>query len=182
MCLQFRFVIFWQKELGAKAACKMLVKLTTGLWSAYTYSCPRDWPVGRLKQPLIAQLIRPRMWETEKTKSELVWMTNYCFLLTWLQVSLVVCCWYFCFVSSKVSFSKMHVQWRFTVSLDCHCHVIFASVVEIPFIPIQAKYYFIFWHFIRRSILFALFIFFVTKNLVKFGNRSLVSNCSCQVV
>jgi len=29
MCLQFRFVIFWQKDFGAKAAHKMLVKLTT---------------------------------------------------------------------------------------------------------------------------------------------------------
>ena len=29
MCLQFGFVIFWQKEIGAKTAHKMLVKLTT---------------------------------------------------------------------------------------------------------------------------------------------------------
>ena len=29
MCLQFGFVIFWQKEICAKAARKMLVKLTT---------------------------------------------------------------------------------------------------------------------------------------------------------
>ncbi len=28
MCLQFGFVIFWQKDFGAKAAHKMLVKLT----------------------------------------------------------------------------------------------------------------------------------------------------------
>ena len=28
MCLQFAFVIFWQKEISAKAACKILVKLT----------------------------------------------------------------------------------------------------------------------------------------------------------
>jgi hypothetical protein len=28
MCLQFGFVIFWQKDFGAKAANKMLVKLT----------------------------------------------------------------------------------------------------------------------------------------------------------
>jgi hypothetical protein len=31
MCLQFGFVIFWQKYLGAKAAHKMLVKLTPGV-------------------------------------------------------------------------------------------------------------------------------------------------------
>jgi hypothetical protein len=30
MCLQFGFVIFWQKEFGTKAAHKMLVKLTPG--------------------------------------------------------------------------------------------------------------------------------------------------------
>jgi hypothetical protein len=30
MCLQFGFVIFWQKDFGAKAAQKMLVKLTPG--------------------------------------------------------------------------------------------------------------------------------------------------------
>jgi hypothetical protein len=28
MCLKFGFVIFWQKDFGAKAAHKMLVKLT----------------------------------------------------------------------------------------------------------------------------------------------------------
>jgi hypothetical protein len=28
MCLQFGFVIFWGKDFGAKAAHKMLVKLT----------------------------------------------------------------------------------------------------------------------------------------------------------
>jgi hypothetical protein len=30
MCLQFGFVIFWQKEFGKKAAHKMLVKLPPG--------------------------------------------------------------------------------------------------------------------------------------------------------
>ncbi len=28
MCLQFGFLIFWRKDFGAKAAHKMLVKLT----------------------------------------------------------------------------------------------------------------------------------------------------------
>jgi hypothetical protein len=32
MCLQFGFVFFWQKDFGAKAAHKMLVKLTPGLY------------------------------------------------------------------------------------------------------------------------------------------------------
>jgi hypothetical protein len=31
MCLQFGFVIFWRKDFGAKAANKMLVKLTPRL-------------------------------------------------------------------------------------------------------------------------------------------------------
>jgi hypothetical protein len=30
MCLQFGFVTFWQKDFGAKAAHKMLVKFTPG--------------------------------------------------------------------------------------------------------------------------------------------------------
>jgi hypothetical protein len=30
MCLKFGFVIFWQKDFGAKAVHKMLVKLTPG--------------------------------------------------------------------------------------------------------------------------------------------------------
>jgi hypothetical protein len=33
MCLQFGFEIFWQKDFGAKAAHKMLVKLTPGFVS-----------------------------------------------------------------------------------------------------------------------------------------------------
>jgi hypothetical protein len=31
MCRQLGFVIFWQKDFGAKAAHKMLVKLTPGV-------------------------------------------------------------------------------------------------------------------------------------------------------
>jgi hypothetical protein len=31
MCLQFGFVIFWQKDFGVKAVHKMLVKLTPGV-------------------------------------------------------------------------------------------------------------------------------------------------------
>jgi hypothetical protein len=30
MCLKFGFIIFWQKDFGAKAAHKILVKLTLG--------------------------------------------------------------------------------------------------------------------------------------------------------
>ncbi len=36
MCLQFGFVIFWQKDFGAKAAHKMLVKLTPELSATAT--------------------------------------------------------------------------------------------------------------------------------------------------
>ena len=32
--LRLRFVFFWRKDIGAKAACKMLVKLTT--WANFT--------------------------------------------------------------------------------------------------------------------------------------------------
>jgi hypothetical protein len=32
MCLQFGYVIFWQKDFGAKAAHKMLVKLTPDVY------------------------------------------------------------------------------------------------------------------------------------------------------
>jgi hypothetical protein len=44
MCLQFGFLIFWRKDLGAKAAHKMLVKLTPGfnvliLFTAVIYKC-----------------------------------------------------------------------------------------------------------------------------------------------
>jgi hypothetical protein len=37
MCLQFGFLIFWQKDFGAKAAHKMLVKLTPG------QLCKKSW-------------------------------------------------------------------------------------------------------------------------------------------
>ncbi len=44
MCLKFVFVIFWQKDFGAKAALKMLVKLTLGanlikLSTTLIYTC-----------------------------------------------------------------------------------------------------------------------------------------------
>ena len=32
MCLQFGFLIFWRKDFGAKAAHKMVVKLTPGVF------------------------------------------------------------------------------------------------------------------------------------------------------
>jgi hypothetical protein len=41
MCLKFGFVIFWQKDFGAKAAHKMLVKLTPGgrKWQLFNGFC-----------------------------------------------------------------------------------------------------------------------------------------------
>ncbi len=45
----FRFVIFWRKEIGIKAALKMLMKLTTDLWLlgvallTYSSSCLSWW-------------------------------------------------------------------------------------------------------------------------------------------
>ncbi len=44
MCLQFRFVIFWQKDFGAKAALKMLVKLTPG--QRQPGQCAQERPAG----------------------------------------------------------------------------------------------------------------------------------------
>jgi len=40
MCLQFGFVFFWQKAFGAKAAHKMLVKLTPGDVILTQLACP----------------------------------------------------------------------------------------------------------------------------------------------
>jgi hypothetical protein len=37
MCLQFGFVIFWRKDFGAKAAHKMLVKLTPVLPKPFVF-------------------------------------------------------------------------------------------------------------------------------------------------
>ncbi len=37
MCLQYELVIFWQKDFGAKAAHKMLAKLTPGVNSPIFY-------------------------------------------------------------------------------------------------------------------------------------------------
>ena len=44
MCLQFGFVIFWQKEIGAKVAHTIIVKLTTGVisWENTTRDELRD--------------------------------------------------------------------------------------------------------------------------------------------
>ncbi len=39
MCSQFRFVIFWRKNFGAKAAHKMLVKLTPDLPDKVCLTC-----------------------------------------------------------------------------------------------------------------------------------------------
>ncbi len=41
MCLKLGFVIFWQKDFGAKAAHKMLVKLTPGErnWQLISLHC-----------------------------------------------------------------------------------------------------------------------------------------------
>ena len=54
MCLQFGFVFFWQKEVGAKAACKMLVKLTAGQQrkSQLCTSIPRRLVVSYVKDQL----------------------------------------------------------------------------------------------------------------------------------
>ncbi len=48
MCLQFGFVIFWRKDFGAKAAHKMLVKLTPDFpnWTFFTKSRAGHFAIG----------------------------------------------------------------------------------------------------------------------------------------
>ena len=41
LCLQFRFVIFWQKEISANSAHKMMVKLTTVCWVKWLTGWPK---------------------------------------------------------------------------------------------------------------------------------------------
>jgi hypothetical protein len=49
MCLKIGFVIFWQKDFGAKAAHKMLVKLTPGsLW--FKFFLPLEIMAPKLKK------------------------------------------------------------------------------------------------------------------------------------
>jgi hypothetical protein len=48
MCLQFGFVNFWQKDFGAKAAHKMLVKLTLGRFNLLDLYCSRQ-GIGQTK-------------------------------------------------------------------------------------------------------------------------------------
>jgi hypothetical protein len=48
MCLQFGFLIFWKKDFGAKAAHKILVKLTPGLTFEIKGGAPFCYsPLGR---------------------------------------------------------------------------------------------------------------------------------------
>jgi hypothetical protein len=49
-CLQFGFVIFWQKDFGAKAAHKMLVKWTPGDAVFAQLSCPPNDVIVCLEQ------------------------------------------------------------------------------------------------------------------------------------
>jgi hypothetical protein len=53
VCLQFGFVIFWQKDFGAKAAHKMLVKLTPGGSMSLRYVC--DFYLLKIAKLLISQ-------------------------------------------------------------------------------------------------------------------------------
>jgi hypothetical protein len=46
MCLQFGFLIFWRQDFGAKAAHKMLVKLTPGEYSK-KYATIADYIEGK---------------------------------------------------------------------------------------------------------------------------------------
>jgi hypothetical protein len=55
MCLQFGFVIFWQKDFGPKAAHKMLVKLTPGVEGQKTF-----FPLSRMVEQDQPKLFMPR--------------------------------------------------------------------------------------------------------------------------
>jgi hypothetical protein len=57
MCLQFGFLIFWQKDFGAKAAHKMLVKLTPGGNTVSRHICSFiHWKITNL--PITQQLVK----------------------------------------------------------------------------------------------------------------------------
>jgi hypothetical protein len=63
MCLQFGFVIFWQKDFGTKAAHKMLVKLTPG---------GRNW-----------QLLDPTLALTHEVVKPALYISYLVFTITW---------------------------------------------------------------------------------------------------
>ena len=50
MYLQLRFVFFWRNDIGAKAARKMLVKLTTGVGKKGGKHTRSDVPVQTIKK------------------------------------------------------------------------------------------------------------------------------------
>ncbi len=52
MCLQFGFVIFWQKNFGAKAAHKMMVKLTPGVERQKTFFFHHEW-LSKIRQKIL---------------------------------------------------------------------------------------------------------------------------------
>ncbi len=51
MCLQFGFVIFWQKDFGVKAAHKMLLKLTLGWTNTLAYYNIHALQIGNVPRP-----------------------------------------------------------------------------------------------------------------------------------
>ncbi len=60
MCLQFGFVIFWQKDFGAKAAHKMLVKLIPDVTFIDIFGAKADQLLGRQFMML---LMADRLWQ-----------------------------------------------------------------------------------------------------------------------
>jgi hypothetical protein len=57
---KFGFVNFWQNNIGAKAACKMLVKLTTGVNFSKHYcsaNCPKKLKPSKCKFKLHLELL-----------------------------------------------------------------------------------------------------------------------------
>jgi hypothetical protein len=57
-CLNFRFVLFWRKIISAKAALKMLVKLTPGPFSQERFQKRHIAPVRSIHQSRMSDKIR----------------------------------------------------------------------------------------------------------------------------
>ncbi len=65
MCLQFGFVIFWQKDFGAKAAHKMLVKLKPVWRSIITLTRPNF--IKHFTALIYERLLQARVFVPDKS-------------------------------------------------------------------------------------------------------------------
>ncbi len=58
-CIQFLLLIFWQKEIGAKAACKMLLKFTSCNF-AYNKKWPFFWNLPSISSTFYTRVFRTK--------------------------------------------------------------------------------------------------------------------------